>query len=99
MHEINPTMQTDNKFVYSSIAMKDSIWYLLLNSEALLLGNIARSKKTIQGIQLMMKNLSIPYIRIRVECDNGNVDVIRSNKKDFTMKEAIDYILSFDKNA
>jgi len=90
-------MQTDNNSVYSAIAKKDSNWYLLLNGYALQSGAIAQSKKTISGIQLMMKKLGIPYLRIRVECDNGYSDVSRGDKKDFTMKEAIDYILMFDK--
>ena len=91
----NPTMQTDNNSVYSAIAMKDSNWYLLLNGYALQSGAIAQSKKTITGIQRMMKKLGIPHIRIRVECDDGNSDVSRSGKKDFTMKEAMDYIFKF----
>ena len=90
-------MKTDNKFVYTAIAMKDSNWYLLLNGYALRSGAIAQSKKTITGIQLMMKTLGIPHLRIRVECDNGDSDVSCGDKKDFTMKEAIAYILTFDK--
>jgi len=89
-------MQTDNKFVYSAIAKNNSTWYLLLNGDALKSGAIARSKKTISGIQLMMKRLGISHLRIRVECDVGCSDIRRGEKQDFTMEEAINYIIRFD---
>jgi len=88
-------MQTDNEFVYTAIAKKDSNWYLLLNGYALQSGAIAQSKKTIYSIQVMMKKLGIPNIRMIVECDNGNVYVSQGDKKEFTMQEVMDYIFQW----
>lgn len=88
-------MQTNNTFVYTAIAKKDSTWYLLLNGDALSSGAIAKSEKTMKTIPLMMKKLHISHLRLRVEFDDKCLDVSLNGKEDFTMKETLDYILAW----
>lgn len=91
-------MQTDNKTCFIALAKdKSGIWYALLNGNALSTGKV--NKKVFDKFVILCKKLKIESCKIKVECDNGGVDILSA--KDcgdiFTIDEVRKFIAPYQK--